>query len=699
VNAAWLHRLGYDGLAALALKKTRVRNSFDEIRKAVRIVLARQADTDLVGSFCTGEDLLALQHAERLYRLYPDLAEELAPNAPEIVADLKRREKQGTLGKKPTTNRPVGYASWPASRQAEYLIAVLEDDDLSSLNTWQITRRSRLTVQRFGTDYATTTDAVPGLLELGEAAVPELIRAFEHDTRLTRCTERDARSFQRTKRITPVHVAARSILLRILRTDCLDPQSLDPPGDNSHSAQVAQYQRYWATYGRLPFDERMMKILTDPSCSIQARREAGHNLAVENSRLITATRYPGRSWNRTESEPVEPFQRTTPLLKKYGSPTIAEAIVAAMDSEVRKHAEANDDYPRAEQGYVDPLIELGDVRIVRELAKRATLAGTIEQRLRFASACEQLGAAGPMIKIARELTDGTITLSKSTEPSNRSDEEAAKRLSALVEVLTQISLPEVDDALHALTDPGHLFHSQALQCVVNARPKPSYPIHTWQQHPFSLALLRHALKDERLTGTNYYLRGDEIESLAGGMPVRCPASRYPGSAGKWCEHAAERTCDQIADVISMSLIGAPEFHPLRRDRDEIIDGMDALLRRNSRTLRPLRTDESSRFLTESRWWMVCIPHIQPLGRAGTPADVKAGRAVFELSGKGKVADVKFPTWVMLQTEAMKPQPSYGLVVQAEKRPDGKLVYGVIFRHEIRLVQEDEVVRIERGDQR
>ena len=89
-----------------------------------------------------------------------------------------------------------------------------------------------------------------------------------------------------------------------------------------------------------------------------------------------------------------------------------------------------------------------------------------------------------------------------------------------------------------------------------------------------------------------------------------------------------------------------------------------------------------------------IPNIPPRNRPATPANVKAGNAVFDLGGKGKLADTKLPAWLLLKTEAKEKYPAFGLVVQAEVGPDGKTVYGVVFRHDIRAVKAEEVERIE-----
>jgi hypothetical protein len=103
------------------------------------------------------------------------------------------------------------------------------------------------------------------------------------------------------------------------------------------------------------------------------------------------------------------------------------------------------------------------------------------------------------------------------------------------------------------------------------------------------------------------------------------------------------------------------------------------------------------------------PDIRPLGRPATAADVAAGRAVFHRDGKGKPAahppgtvilkpaartswvPTDGPVWLGLACWlATWERTEAGLVLQAEVGPDGKLVYGVVFRHAIRTVQADEV---------
>lgn len=53
----------------------------------------------------------------------------------------------------------------------------------------------------------------------------------------------------------------------------------------------------------------------------------------------------------------------------------------------------------------------------------------------------------------------------------------------------------------------------------------------------------------------------------------------------------------------------------------------------------------------------------------------------------------WPAWLLLKGST-EDDPEWGLVVQAEVGPDGRGVYGAIFRHSIRAVRADEVERVE-----
>jgi hypothetical protein len=153
----------------------------------------------------------------------------------------------------------------------------------------------------------------------------------------------------------------------------------------------------------------------------------------------------------------------------------------------------------------------------------------------------------------------------------------------------------------------------------------------------------------------------------------------------------------MRDVAAMRLneivAGLPFYHILQRDPDQSLPKTKEILDLYRGRFRSQSGQERERIgmgFAEPGF----IPNIKPLGRSATPADVKAGDAIFELNGKGRTADVELPAWLLLKSDAKKEYPRYGLVVQAEVGPDGKIVFGTIFRYDIRAVRADEVERIE-----
>jgi hypothetical protein len=112
---------------------------------------------------------------------------------------------------------------------------------------------------------------------------------------------------------------------------------------------------------------------------------------------------------------------------------------------------------------------------------------------------------------------------------------------------------------------------------------------------------------------------------------------------------------------------------------------------------------------------VFLPDILPLDRAAFHADVKAGKAIFHLGGKGKAADLQLPAVAEWKHNAKKDQPlrprpermefrrdgtvfqGVGplllLIVQAEIGRDGGVVYGVIMREGIRTASARELTNI------
>jgi hypothetical protein len=70
--------------------------------------------------------------------------------------------------------------------------------------------------------------------------------------------------------------------------------------------------------------------------------------------------------------------------------------------------------------------------------------------------------------------------------------------------------------------------------------------------------------------------------------------------------------------------------------------------------------------------------------------VQAGRAIFHLDGKGKLASVELPARGTFTKRSGEKAPRTCLIVQAEIQPDGQTRYGIIESHQIRSIRSEEL---------
>ena len=273
--AAWLYRLGEESLAAhaLAAAKPGERERDQDPRDGLRRNYAWSLYAKLVHAYMVRADEEALAAGELLLKRFPEHTKEgRYSQAAQIVADLQRRKAKETFGKQPEANPPKDFAQWTAEKQIAYWIEQLDEVD------------ARQDGQPGGISF--TDDArIIALIKLGDAAVPALIDVLDQDKRLTRSVH-FWRDFADSRTVIGVPEAAMTALMSIMRVRAFDPVST---GDNftargeEHKKSTAEKLReYWNNYGKLPFDERMMKVLTDPKTSTEAKCEAAHNLATLN---------------------------------------------------------------------------------------------------------------------------------------------------------------------------------------------------------------------------------------------------------------------------------------------------------------------------------------------------------------------------------------------------------------------------------
>jgi hypothetical protein len=348
----------------------------------------------MVHAYMVRADEEALAHGERLLRLYPDEAkQEDFRQATQIVEGLKRRKRKGTFGKAPAEAWPDGFTEWDAKRKLTYLIDELEEVDARQIG------------QPGGVNLVSDR-RVAELIHLGDEAVPTLIEALDNDKRLTRSVH-FFRTYMRYRTVLSVREAVLTALMSILRVRLYQPpgtgDNFTMGGDEAAKQMAKRLRQYWKENGHLAFDERMMKVLTDPKATIEAKREAAENVATQ-----TADRRLGTTVWSDRLGAVSP-NKPNPAVLKFSKPTAAEAILATMDADLKAHeakqSDSGHEYEgyRLEDLYIDALVDLGDKRLAAEAARLSQAADTVRLRRKWAYAAHWLGDPEPFKKFAADL--------------------------------------------------------------------------------------------------------------------------------------------------------------------------------------------------------------------------------------------------------------------------------------------------------
>src|SRR5260221_12935216 len=147
-------------------------------------------------------------------------------------------------------------------------------------------------------------------------------------------------------------------------------------------------------------------------------------------------------------------------------------------------------------------------------------------------------------------------------------------------------------------------------------------------------------------------------------------------------------------MINSLVVGLPFHHCLLKNADRNLarfrNGFDKLQAR-CRKIQPL---ERKLFDPWGYNSLILMPNFPTLNRPATADDLKAGRAVFHLDGKGKFVDIKLPLIGELETKGKEKQGERVLIVQAETNADGEVVYGVIARYSVRAMPASAFARVE-----
>jgi hypothetical protein len=694
-TAAWLHRLGHDELAVRALSEARSAASIQGQRSdeewlvtGFRSELAWITFEEMIDAFTVCADDEALAAGERLMRLYPSEVEQFRQSEV-VLADLRRRQKTGTFGKARLLQWPAEFKRWDVGKQTAWLIDSLEQADGRPFK-----QPARYVV-------LAEDPLVQTLIRVGDPAVPALIAAIEKDTRLTRAVRvSNWGDSSNRPTILSVREAALDAVQSITGTPFFESNDGDDgftlPTDAKARKMARRLQEYWRRYGKLPFDERMMRILTEPACDFPSKRQAATNLAHSGeSRMAMYQQIV------FESSRGGTHRSPAAAVRKFNNPTIASAILAALDDDL-KHFDAQpradfSDFQRRaiEDGYVQALIDLGDKTIAPELARRSTSTWQLRQRQVFASAAEQLGAPGAMIAFARQIEHGGFQLP--TNDNTEIDEENQPgnvALREIIEELVRTKRPEADRALFAITDPEHPYFEFTRSRLRQAESGQSEN-RSWFSHPYCLKIVRREL-DNRDPTWAYYLRNGTTSTFSSqdGSYVESDVPP-PFNDPKFLKDIAfERCCDRAAMRLTRLVYGMPAYHPLLKDADgrlkEIRRVLDSFSGR-FRLVTPLEVEFLG--VASDRQF---LPDLSPLTRPATKDDVKAGRAIFESNGKGKLAPLQLPavaSWRRPHDASSDPAPKRLMIVQAEIDAAGKTIYGVLGDGAARTVHPEELTDI------
>src|ERR1041384_5983662 len=305
VWAAWLHRLGHDETAACLLPEALKESPSGKLASDFTVTLGWQLLDQAFNAFRDRQDSIALRSVEKLLKLESPYSDQ----AQSILADLRRRQAEGTFGK-PRPPLPDDFPSWPAERRIAKLIERLDDVNAP---------------QRGSPGYI-ELDQDPRFIDVcfeGERAVPALLECLEKDLRLTRSFSY-WRHYQPSREQNTVRTIAYSALQVILKTEFMSPFTGKPQFDpeNQNTDGAAQARAYWKTYGALPFARRMLAILADEKLPALCWQEAAGNFA-HWGQLRAFTR---DTWlSRTSRKP----SGLDPELASIQKPTVADAVLAA----------------------------------------------------------------------------------------------------------------------------------------------------------------------------------------------------------------------------------------------------------------------------------------------------------------------------------------------------------------------------------
>jgi hypothetical protein len=127
------------------------------------------------------------------------------------------------------------------------------------------------------------------------------------------------------------------------------------------------------------------------------------------------------------------------------------------------------------------------------------------------------------------------------------------------------------------------------------------------------------------------------------------------------------------------VFGLPRYDPRQQRRDESLAAIKKTF--DSFVKYRCANDIEAESLYFHPPHPVYVPDLPPLGRAATAEDVKAGKEIFHLDGRGRMAKLDLPAAASLVKPGQKVNDRRSsrrvMILQAEVNADGNLLYGIV----------------------
>lgn len=658
--AAWLLRLGHESVAAdlMRASRPRGRNTSDDPIKDLRDSLAWMGYAQCVHAYMVRADDEALAAGQWLRDRYPNEAAKYE-QAATILAEIKRRRARRRLDTVRETP-PPGLTQMPVPRRIEWLINSLDEVD------------ARQWSQPGGIDLASDW-RVAALIAVGEPAVPALLDTLEHDRRLTRAVH-FWRDFGRHRTVLSVGEAALSALMSILRVQAFEPVGTGDsftatPRDRSKKT-VKKLREYWKSYGDDPFEIRMMRVLTDPKTKSEARQEAARNLGRQGERRTLGTTV----WSGSVQGPPD---KPNPNITRFSNPTVAQAILAALDQDLAgpgpEYLAGMDAGQRASQlayerrnllqSYIGALVSLNDRRIVAEVVRRASNVRDATIRRLWARAAYDLGDAAPLTALANDLVAARVVPPSVKDPTSVEARDTDEELRDTIWMLSDTSSTTITSSLFKLAEPSHPYYSRISKHVREGNG--GFESERWSSHPFVLLMLRRDLDVRDRTGFAVSIDGAQLKRVADGGESSSGVPALLSTPATRLTSTEELVRDRAAERIGELALGSPACHALLKEQAECLQRLRTFMDQHGSKWRRLTAAEA-RWLEAARWETTFVPDLQG-----------------ELQG------------AYFQTPGKKSEKV--LIAPASAAGGDRSVYTVIGQHVLRSVPASEPTRITRLD--